>query len=334
MNNNSDDWPKKASQLYLALYGAAHTDKEPTLMEIACVVAGAMAEISLSCDAPDLTLFGMSARIGGKLNAQPALGSMPPGILPSAHQIDALTEKGRHAARLFWEDVCLCEHGMDDIMSDIACGLVFEWEDRATINRQRSLRIIHEIAVRTLSFEFAAQELCDAIIERRLITGLWSAGECITALAAAAGRRQALDLGGAYVCSGSDVKNPVISYGLPMTGALDELANVMTREAVRGGVEAGSDWRFGLAANDMPLCAPTDLIRGIEPLCQGFFRAISLQSWREQAVACAKAAGRMLAVSAGGNLPDIEPAIAKPLAMAALAETYRYVSYSRASMSG
>ena len=43
----------------------------------------------------------------------------------------------------------------------------------------------------------------------------------------------------------------------------------------------------------------------------------------DQAVACAKAAGRMLAVLATGDEPEIAPVIAKPLAMMAITETYQ-----------
>ena len=92
------------------------------------------------------------------------------------------------------------------------------------------------------------------------------------------------------------------------------------------GVPAGSDWRFGLAANDSPPSAPFDLIFNLWPACRDFFRAINLEALDDQAVACAKAAGRMLAVAAGGAAPGLEPVIAKPLAMAALTETYRAVS--------
>ena len=99
----------------------------------------------------------------------------------------------------------------------------------------------------------------------------------------------------------------------------------MTKEAVRLGVPAGSDWRFGLAANDMPVNAPVELIRGMEPYCDSFFNAIKLIHPFEQSVACAKAAGRMVAVASGGELPEIEPAIAKPLAMSAMTESYKFV---------
>ena len=50
-----------------------------------------------------------------------------------------------------------------------------------------------------------------------------------------------------------------------------------------------------------------------------------MEELEDQAVACAKAAGRMLAVTSGGEMPEIEPAIAKPLAMAAITDTYKSV---------
>lgn len=328
---------ESASRFFKAIYDTSISvslQEEPSLIDITCVLAGAVSELSLETDAPDITLIGITSRISTDLSCGMAQGSMPAGILPPAYEIDKMTEAGRMCARSFWESEEVCERSLDASLRDVAVSLFIEWESVFNINRAKFCRILHEIALKALAFEFAAQELCDCVIERRLITDLWGAGECITALSAAAGRRQALGLGGAYVRA-SDVESATtVTYSIPMQGDLEELSRVMTREAVAGGVDAGSDWRFGLAANDMPLNAPVDLIRGIEPVCQGFFRAITLPSWRDQAVACAKAAGRMLAVTAGGSLPDIEPAIAKPLAMSAMAETYKYVSYSRASMSG
>ncbi|MEC7029094.1 MAG: hypothetical protein VXW91_05430, partial [Pseudomonadota bacterium] len=52
----------------------------------------------------------------------------------------------------------------------------------------------------------------------------------------------------------------------------------------------------------------------------------------DQSVACAKAAGRMLALMAGGEVPEIEPVIAKPLAMAAMTDTYKTVCYDQAAI--
>jgi hypothetical protein len=80
----------------------------------------------------------------------------------------------------------------------------------------------------------------------------------------------------------------------------------------------------------VPVNAPLDLIFAIEPYCQTFFDTIGMRNQYEQSVSCAKAAGRMLAVAAGGEIPEMEPAIAKPLAMAAITETYKSVCMEQA----
>ncbi|MBL3677636.1 MAG: hypothetical protein JKP92_09100 [Alphaproteobacteria bacterium] len=326
-----DDDPALGARLYGTLYDSAlgPDGSEASPLALVCALGGAITELAFATDDAGATGQAILTRVARVIQAAPAEGAVPPGLLPSPHALDTATEAGRGGARIFWEDGPSCEHAFAALLVDVCAGVLLAWEGTAHIPRARGLRVLAEVTHRAMAFEFAAQELCDAVIERRLTPGLWGVGECITALAAAAGRRQALALGGAFV-SGA----PVVACGLPMPGALNAVACVMTREAVRGGVEAGTDWRFGLAANDMPLSAPVDLIRGVEPVCQGLFRVLGLPSWRDQAVACAKAAGRMLAVAAGGSLPEIEPAIAKPLAMAALAETYRYVSHTRASMTG
>ena len=64
-----------------------------------------------------------------------------------------------------------------------------------------------------------------------------------------------------------------------------------------------------------------------------FFATICMFDRYEQAVACAKAAGRMVAVAAGGEEPQMEPVIAKPLAMGAMSDTYKSVCIEQAMVS-
>jgi hypothetical protein len=113
--------------------------------------------------------------------------------------------------------------------------------------------------------------------------------------------------------------------GSELPDFLDQTAYVMTQEAVRLGLNSSTDWRFGLPANDVPANPPLALIQAAEPVCKGFFEAIEMYDLDDQAVSCAKAAGRLLAVAAGGEKPQIDPAIAKPLAMADLTESYKSV---------
>lgn len=104
---------------------------------------------------------------------------------------------------------------------------------------------------------------------------------------------------------------------------MDSLMYVMAQEAVRLGVPAGSEWRLGLAANDSKADPPVELIRGVTPIVTGFFAEINMHEPLYRAVACAKAAGRMLAVVASGEMPDMPPFIAKPLAVMAMTEAYK-----------
>jgi len=189
------------------------------------------------------------------------------------------------------------------------------WEDDGQ-SREETFRLLIETTMCGMAFEISAQELCDIVIDKKVAQEGWTLGDCIASLSALAGRRLAISLN-------SD-SSSVFSNSSPLDN-LDGIVYVMTKEAVRLGVPAGSDWRFGLAANDAPVNAPIELIQAMEPYCSGFFEAIGLYGPYEQAVACAKAAGRMLAVASGGHTPEIEPAIAKPLAMAAITESYKSI---------
>ena len=128
----------------------------------------------------------------------------------------------------------------------------------------------------------------------------WTLGDCLGGLSGAAGWRLAkLNL--------LQKKLPKEQAFNPSGIDLDYLVTTMTTEAARMGVPAGADWRFGMAANDCPANPPIELLNGVEPYAQLFFSAVPMRDMKDQAVACAKAAGRMLAVLATGDNPEIAP---------------------------
>ena len=278
-------------------------------------MAGVLVETYLVFDDPDEAMQGSFAKLSELLGCGPLQGIVTPEALPPAHLMDLETERGRLAAREFFVEWLDCIFEFHDLMLAIIQNIIINWEEDGQ-TRAESLRLLMECTRRCMSFEVAAQELCDVVIEHKVGVEGWSLGDCIAALSAVAGRRLALSLN-------SDVCQIFRGNDLPEN--LDRVVYVMTQEAIRHGVPAGSDWRLGLAANDVPVNAPLDLIHGIEPYCHSFFEIIGMRNQYEQSVSCAKAAGRMLAVAAGGELPEIEPAIAKPLAMAAITETYKSV---------
>ncbi len=308
--------PDMGGRLYAGLIRLAIDSKKGTdAMKVIQHMAGVLVETYLVFDDPDKSMHAGFKRLADLLGCQPAEGPLPVGALPPAHLLDFETERGRQAAREFFEDWLDCSFEFHDLIMVIIHNIIVSWEDDGQ-PREESLRLLVECALRCMAFEISAQELCDIVIERKVAEEGWSLGDCIAALSAVAGRRLALSL---------NFESCEVFRGAALPENLDKVVYVMTQEAIRLGVPAGSDWRFGLAANDTPLNAPVDLIVGIEPFCQSFFGAIQMKNQYEQSVACAKAAGRMIAVAAGGEMPDLEPAIAKPLAMMAITETYKSV---------
>lgn len=308
--------PDMGARLYSGLIElATEAGRGTDAMKVIQHIAGVLVETYLVFDEPDKAMQASFQQLFTALDAEPFEGKLPAGSLPPAHLIDSETERGRQAARNFFEEWLDCAFEFHHLILVIVQNILVSWEDEGQ-SRQESLRLLVECTHQCMAYELAAQELCDVVIDKKVSYEGWSLGDCIASLSAVAGRRLALSLN-SDTCA--------IFRGGQLPENLDRVVFVMTQEAVRLGVPAGSDWRFGLAANDMPINAPLDLVRGIEPYCQTFFDVLGIQNQYIQSVACAKAAGRMLAVAAGGELPEIEPAIAKPLAMAAITETYKSV---------
>jgi hypothetical protein len=243
--------------------------------------------------------------------------------MPPATIIDFDSEMGRAIAREFFEEWLDCEYEFHELLLSITQQMFMRFEAASAMNgirqtgqrRSESFRLLVECTYRAMAYEIAAQELCDVVIEKKIGVDGWNMADSISGLAGLAGRKLSISHDGRNQCCwfrGGDLPD-----------LLDQTAYVMTQEAVRLGIPTGTDWRFGLPANDTPANAPTSLVASVEEICEGFFEAVQLFDHHDQAVCAAKAAGRMLAVACGGERPDLEPAIAKPLSMAALTETYK-----------
>ncbi len=316
--------PEMGARLYAGLVALA-TDAErgTDAMKIIQYLAGVLVETYFVFDEADEAMEASFQKLTDMLGSEPASGAVAANALPPAHIMDFETERGRNAARTFFEDWLDCEFEFHELILVLIQNVLASWGDVGQ-PRAETFRLPAECTKTCMGFEIAAQELCDVVIENKVASEGWSLGDCIASLSAIAGRRVAQSASG-DAC--------ILFNGCDIPESLDDVVYVMTQEATRLGVPAGSDWRFGLPANDMPVNAPVELVMGIEPYCQSFFDAINVQNHYDQAVCCAKAAGRMLAVAAGGELPEMEPAIAKPLAMSAITETYKAVCTQEAVLS-
>lgn len=308
--------PDMGARFYSALIQlASDHERGVDAMKVVQLMAGVLVENYFVFDEADEAMQASFIKLADLLNCDPAPGPLAPFALPPAHILDHETERGRMAARLFFEDWMDCHHEFNDLLHLLYAQILIGWEEMG-LCRKESFRLLIECTRRAMAYEISAQELCDVVLERLVKKSGWTLGDCISALSGVSGRRLAVSV------NSSDF---IYFYGPNLPENLEQVAHVMTQEAVRHGVPAGTNWRFGLPANDMPVNAPVSLIREMEPRCLRFFRAIQLTNPFDQAVCCAKAAGRMIAVASGGDLPEIEPAIAKPLAMSAMTETYKHV---------
>lgn len=292
-----------------------HPKKGLDGMKLIQLMAGMFVETVLLFDESSEGLEAIYARLADNLGCEPMDGPLSDTALPSPTIIDRETEQGRSITRRLFVDWLYCPRDFFELSLFVVQHLIVAMEEDG-VPRNETFRILIECANRGLAYEIAAQELCDIVIDQKIGLDGWSLSESISGLSAVAGRSLAL----------SFTHNQLMAFsGTDLPEYLDKVAYVMTQEAIRLGIPAGSDWRFGLAANDQPNSAPYELIAALEPVCRDFFRVISLHALTDQAVACAKAAGRMLAMASGGERPEIEPVISKPLAMAAMTETYKTV---------
>ncbi len=179
---------------------------------------------------------------------------------------------------------------------------------RTTHDRSNLCLFIENTAQKALAYELATQELCDLLIETKLVAHGWSLGDAICALAGAAAQRLAIKRA---------------SKNWSWECEYQVIADVMMREALSLGVPSTSSWEFGMAANDSRPNPPIALIKAVEGSCLVFLDLINIIDFETQSIVLAKAAGRMLALASTGDDPEIEAHIAKPLACHAMAETLR-----------
>ncbi len=292
-------------------------------MKVLMLYAGMLVECAFLFDNCEEALEGAFARLADLLECEPYAGDLGEKALPPSSIIDFDTEQGRSLAREFFEDWNDCNYEFQDMVLYLIQQSLARWEMFGQ-PRSESFRLLLVATYKSMAFELAAQELCDAVIEQKIGISQWKLTDSVAGLAGTSGFKLAQSHEGRNQCCwfrGSDLPD-----------LLDQTAYVMTQEAVRHGLCATTDWRFGLPANDVPANPPTALIRDMEPLVSGFFNAIEMYELDDQSVACAKAAGRMLAIAAGGKKPELEPAIAKPLAMSAITESYKSVCVEYAFM--
>lgn len=288
-------------------------------LRLLMALAGVMVEASFMFDEPHDSLDAMVQKLARRLMVFPSNVPVPAGLMPAAYIMDDISELGRDVARHVLKNMNDDPHDFADIVLDVVHHHVCVLES-IDIPRDESFRMLCEFSTRSMVLEVAAQELCEVLLDHKIAIEKWSLGDCISALSGLSGYKVAVS----YGSSGGQNRARLMAQ----SKTFDHVAEVLTREAVRYGIAGGTDWRFGLPANDIKKEPPSTLISGILPFCESFFRAVRAYDPVFQAVACAKAAGRMLAVASGGELPELSPVISKPLALCSMTDSYHSILMS------
>lgn len=281
-------------------------DLKARIVRTVCIYAGLITETLVEYEEPDVVMEQAFHRIADLLRAEPAGGEDDSDLMPLAYTLDHDTELGRHLARNVAEKL---PKGMDDV-HEIAIALIIDdfpvWEKQG-YPRAELLRLLIESVIASLTYEMAAQDFCDLLIEEFIADGE-EPGAALLAVSAAAGHYLAI----------------AESLAALPEEAEREMTNVMVRESLRHGTPGPRNWGVLAAANDMEDKGVPDLIRRLKPEVDEFFGLIGLENPLGRAVAVAKAAGRMIAVITVEDVGQIHPSIAKSLAKTGMILGSRY----------
>ena len=125
-------------------------------MKVIQHIAGVLVETYLVFDEPDQAMDASLKELSELLGCKPWNGKLPAGALPPAHILDNETERGRMAARLFFEEWLDCAFEFHHLMLVIIHNILVSWEAEG-LPRQDSLRLLVECTHKAMGFELAAQ---------------------------------------------------------------------------------------------------------------------------------------------------------------------------------
>ncbi len=303
-------------QLQTSLFAfSAPRSETADLQDITQILAGLLVETLLLFEEPEQGLVHTLQLIGERLDMTDIIQEQH--VIERAHpaDLDCQAEQGRLLAREVFEDWLDCAHEFRSFIETFTAQSILLWAND-DVSRGALYNYLYDTTIRYMSYEIAAQELCDIVIEELIGGWGWTVQDSVVGLSALSGYKLAQSL---------ESDKCMLFLGAEIPEHLDSVVHIMTQEAVRYGTPAGTDWRFGLAANDIPPNPPWDMMYTVEAYANKLLENLPLYDLNDHAAACAKAAGRMIAVASGGEEPDFEPAIVKPLAMASITESYKGV---------
>nr|AIA15300.1 Unknown Function [uncultured bacterium] len=275
------------------------------LLRLINLWGGALAECLLDYDSPETAAETCLIEIGNTIDADIWMAPS----LRSAAASEQDTELGRTLARLYLGDGLEWSLNARNALTEVGRGIrhLAGADDACDALMAESLRT-------AIRYELGAHGICDRAIDVKIAGQRWTIADCILALSALAGSHQARLMSDAGIANHASLEK-----------ALDDLMRVMMEEAIRHGVPEDVGLLHGIPANDTAMSINGELIRSMEPLALTVLEELHVLDRTTQAIALAKAAGRMVAVAAAGESPDIEHVVARPLALCAMMGAFRAV---------
>jgi len=273
------------------------------LLRLVNLWGGALAECLLDYETPEGAAEDCLLEIGITMDTDAWVAP----ALRSASACEQDIELGRTLSRLYLGDGLEWSLNARNALTEVGRGI------RNLAGADEACDALMAESLRTaVRYELGAHGICDRAIDVKIAGQRWTIADCILGLSALAGSHQARLMGDAGIHNHASLEK-----------ALDDLMRVMMEEAIRHGVPEEVSLLHGIPANDMQQSINAELIRSMEPLALTVLEELHMLDRTNQAIALAKAAGRMVAVAAAGESPDIEHVVARPLALVAMMGGFR-----------
>ena len=252
--------------------------------------AGMLAETLFEYEEPDVVMEQTFYRIADLLETEPEEVNIDvlEKLMPSMEDLDYYTEKGRSLSLKAAEQL---EKDMADV-HEIVIGLImndfpaFEENPEIDMKCARCLRLLMEIVIVCAIFEMAAQEFCDLLVDEFIGEG-WGVDISLASLA------------GLVMVYGLESLEERKAFSKEDIGQVhEELLKVVCEEVRRHSDKDTGQWASLNPVNDeQDNSHYREMLEELREPVDNFFEMVGFTDKMGQAVAVAKAVGRMVAVS-------------------------------------
>jgi len=172
---------------------------------------------------------------------------------------------------------------------------------------------LYNITLVTLVSEQVIHHLCDQVIDICIGGEGWTLGDCVQAMGA---------LSGQYHAKVIEINKLGVSKAAVIEHDFDYMIHTMMNEAMRLGMPDHAGLYTMLAANDTQPYVPFGKSESVDVIAVPLFKIFKVYDPDLRSMMIAKATGRMMAVAAAGDDPDMDACIVTPLALSSMQGSY------------